>query len=133
MPVLFEVPALNCSRSISFLVDTGSVYSAITEKEANLAGIDCPSLPDYRIDCIGFGGTFRNKVINHPVYLRFGSATNLRTITYSSGFQIVCLPSSATPSERETMARYTPCVLGMDILGKFKMYLDKKKIELTIR
>lgn len=132
MPVLFEVPAFHCNKGISFLVDTGSVYSAITEREAELVGIDCSSLPNYHTDCIGFGGTFRNKIINRPVHLTFGSGNNLHTITYSSGFQIVCIPSNIPPDEREKMLRYTPCVLGMDILRKFKVYLDKKRIELTV-
>jgi hypothetical protein len=132
IPVLFEVPALNCRKTIIFLVDTGSVYSAITEKEAQLAGIDCSMLPDYRKHCIGFGGTFRNKITNRPVYLTFGSNNNLHKITYGSGFQIVCIPSNKSSDEREKIIRYTPCVLGMDILCKFKLYLDKKKFFLQI-
>ena len=132
MPVLFEVPALHCSKSIVFLIDSGSTYSAISEKEAMLLGIDHSLLPDYRRDCIGFGGTFRNKIINYPVYLTFGSNNNLHRMTYSSGFQIVCVPQGVSPEMREKMIRYTPCVLGMDILCKFKLYLDKKKFELTL-
>jgi hypothetical protein len=85
--VLFEVPALHCNKSINFLIDTGSTYSAISEKEAVLMGIDPFILPDYRVGCIGFGGTFRNKIINYPVYLTFGSnSSNLYRMTYSSGF-----------------------------------------------
>lgn len=132
IPVFFEVPAYHCSRIINFLIDTGATYSAITEKEASLVGIDCTVLPEAKKTAIGFGGTFKNKIINRPVNLTFSSIKEKHKITYGSGFQIVCIPSSATPEEREKLLRYTPCVLGMDILSKFKTYVDKKKVELAI-
>jgi hypothetical protein len=129
---LFEVPAFHCSRIINFLVDTGSTYSAITEKEATLLGIEIAILPEAKKGAIGFGGSFRNKIINHPVKLRLKSSTDEHTITYGSGFQIICIPSSATGAEREKWLRYCPSVLGMEILGKFKVYVDRKKVELTL-
>lgn len=132
MPVFFDAPALHASKSVGFLVDTGSTFSAITEKEATLAGIDCFMLPEFPKESIGFGGTFRHKVINRPVYLTFGSGKNLHRITYASGFRVTCIPAGTPSKERETMLRYTPSILGMDILSKFKLYLDKKKLELTL-
>lgn len=132
MPVFFDVPVLRASKGISFLVDTGSTFSAITEKEATLAGIDCFSLPEFPKESIGFGGLFRQKVINHPVHLRFGSDNIIHTINYDSGFRVTCIPPGASPKDREIMLRRTPCILGMDILSKFKLYLDKKKLELTL-
>jgi hypothetical protein len=130
---LFEVPAFHCSKVVHFLVDTGASYSAITEKEATLLGLDCTLLPEAKKGAIGFGGTFRNKIINRPVFLIFKSPKDEYRLTYGSGFQIVCIPSSATPEEREKLLRYTPCVLGMDILRKFQVYVDKKKVELTLQ
>jgi hypothetical protein len=132
MPILFEVPFFHCSKIIYFLIDTGSSYSAITEKEAMLAGINYFLLPDYRKDCIGFGGTFKNKIINSPVHLTFGSDDNLHKITFGGGFQIVCIPENVGAEERETLLRYTPSVIGMDILCQFRLYLDKKKVELSL-
>jgi hypothetical protein len=128
--VFFEVPFFHCSKTINFLIDTGSSYSAITEKEAMILGIDSFMLPDYQKDCIGFGGTFKNKIINRPVNLTFGSGENLQKIVYGSGFQIVCIPDGVTDEEREKLIRYTPSVLGMDILCLFKLYIDKKKVTL---
>ena len=132
MPIFFEAPALHASKGISFLVDTGSTFSAITEKEASLAGVDCSMLPEFPKESIGFGGTFRHKVINQPIHLTFGSDNNLHRITFSSGFRVTCIPANTPSKERETLLRYTPCILGMDILSKFKLCLDKKKLELTL-
>jgi hypothetical protein len=128
---LFEVPFFHCSRIINFLIDTGSTYSGITEKEANLLGIEIALLPDAKKGAIGFGGTFRNKMINHPVYLTFKSPKEEYKMTYGSGFQIVIIPPQITGIDREKMMRYCPSVLGMEILGKFRLYLDKRKVELT--
>jgi len=54
---------------VDFLVDTGSLFSAITEKEATLMGLDCSRLPESGTGAIGFGGTFTPKMINRVVSL----------------------------------------------------------------
>lgn len=131
IPVLFEVPAFHVNKIVNFLVDTGSTYSAITEKEARLLGLDLTMLPEARKRAIGFGGMFRNKMINRPVFLTFRSPSEEHKIPYASGFQVICVPSNATPEERENLLRYLPCVLGMEILGKFRVYVDKRKVELA--
>jgi len=131
--VLFEVPYYHYSKTIQFLIDTGASRSAITEKEAELLGLACYMLPDAKTGAVGFGGTFKNKMINRPVYLTF-SAVNGQTykVNYAQGFQIVCIPAHADKDEQEKLRRYTPCVIGMDILQKFKLYVDKRKVELSV-
>ncbi len=89
-------------------------------------------LPEFHKESIGFGGTFRHKAINHPVYLTFGSDRNRHTITYAAGFRVTCIPPDVEEEEREKMLRYTPSILGMDLLSKFNLYLSKKKLELTL-
>ena len=64
--------------------------------------------------------------------MTFKSQKEEHKITYNSGFQIICVPSNATDVEREKWLRYCPCVLGMEILGKFQVYVDKKKVELKL-
>jgi hypothetical protein len=48
IPVLVEVPAFRKSKIVSFLVDSGSNFSAILEKEAESMGLDCSMLPELR-------------------------------------------------------------------------------------
>ena len=96
-----------------------------------LIGLDILILPDCAEESIGFGGIFRNKMINCPVKLTFGKEQKY-TVAYDSGFRVVVFPSEIKPQQREKLIRYTPSVLGMDVLGKFKVYIDKKKVELTI-
>lgn len=120
-----------------FLLGSGASYSAITEKEAELMGLDCEALPYYKGDCFGFGGKFKNKIINHPVYLTFSTSTippARHKLTFASGFQVTCIPKQLSPEEREEIVRHTPCVLSTDILKhfKFSMNYSKNMVELEI-
>jgi len=117
---------------VNFLVDTGSLFSGITEKEATLMGLDCSLLPEAKEEAIGFGGTFKTKMLNRLVNLTFKSGRDEHKIKYSSGFWVICAPPTMTREEREKLLRYTPNVLGMDILTKFKIYVDKYKVVLTL-
>ena len=117
---------------INFLVDTGAVFSALSEKEATLMGIDCSLLPESKGKAIGFGGLFKTKMINRIVTLTFKSNKKEYKIKYSSGFRVICIPPNVTSEDRERFLRYTPSVLGMDILTKFEIHMDKKKVELTL-
>lgn len=132
IPVLFEVPALNISEIIHFLVDSGAVFSALSEKQATLLKIDCALLPDSKGSAIGFGGTFKTKMINSPVRLTFSSGKDRHTVNYDSGFRITCIPPSTKAEDREKLLRFTPSVLGMDVLSKFDLHIDKKRVELTL-
>lgn len=117
---------------VNFMVDTGSLFSAVTEKEAILMGLDCSKLPESKIGAIGFGGTFKTKIINKLVKLTFKYGKNEHTINYSSGFPVICIPPTVRGKDREQMLRLTPAVLGMDILVKFKIYMDKLNVVLTL-
>ena len=126
----FECKALKVSKIVDFVIDTGAVYSALSEKEATIMGIDCYSLPYNKSDAVGFGGLFRNRMINRQVTLTFGTNDNEYNLRCGC-FMIVCIPPNLQGEEREKMMRYTPNILGMDILRRFKTCIIKNKVELT--
>ena len=129
--ILFEVKAFKVSKMIYFLVDTGTTYSAITEKEATIMGLSCSSLPFAKNDAVGFGGLFRNRIINRPVILTFRSSQEEHKITCPS-FYVICTPPNVKSEEREKLIRYTPSVLGMDILRNFRTCVEKDQVELIL-
>jgi len=129
--VLFEVKAFKVSKIVDFLVDTGTTYSAITEKEAMIMGIDCSVLPYYKLRSIGFGGFFRNRMINREIILTFKSKEDEYKIK-PGGFQVVCIPPEVVGEDREKLIRYIPNVLGMDILRNFKTCVTKNQVELIL-
>jgi hypothetical protein len=132
MQILVEVPYFHKERVVSFLVDSGSVFSAITEKEVSLMGIDCDLLPEAKGEAIGFGGFFKNRMINRPVFLTFDSGKDKHRMNYSSGLKVVCIPPGIDEKDRERYTRFTPCVLGMDILCKFETRISRNKLELEL-
>lgn len=87
--------------------DSGATKSLLTEKDALLIGLDCFMLPDCAEESIGFGGTFRNKMINCPVKLTFGNEQKY-TVRYDSGFRVVVFPNEIDSQQREKLIRYTP-------------------------
>jgi hypothetical protein len=92
--------------------------------------IDCSLLQESKSKAVGFGGTFKTRLINHPVNLTFESGNDRLRINYGNGFRVNCLPADAKVEDRELMLRHTPSVLGMDVLSKFEVRIDKKKVEL---
>ena len=129
--VLFEVKSYNVKKIVDFLVDTGTTYSAITEKEATIMNIDVSSLPYFKHEAVGFGGLFRNKMINRLVVLTFKSNEDEHQIKCGS-FIVACIPPNISAEDREKMIRYTPNVLGMDILHNFRTCVEKNQVELTL-
>ncbi|MEA2066334.1 MAG: hypothetical protein U9O65_04470 [Thermotogota bacterium] len=95
-------------------------------------GLDCSVLPESKYEAVGFGGMFKTKMINRLVTLTFKFGENEHKVKYSSGFRVICPPPHITSEEREKLLRYTPSVLGMDILAKFKVYVNKHKVELKL-
>ena len=93
-------------------------------------GLDCSLLPFSKQESIGFGGTFKTRVINKLVVLTFRSDKEEIKIPYSSGFRVVCPPPNITDEEKEKFYRYTPSILGMDILSKFRLCISKKELEM---
>jgi len=116
---------------VSFLVDSGARNSAITEKEATIMGIDCSFLPYAKGEAIGFGGKFKNRIINREVILTFKSNKDEHRIKLGS-FRVTCVPPNLTREEREELIRLTPSVLGMDILRVFRTCIDANHVELTL-
>jgi hypothetical protein len=72
-------------------------------------------------------------MINSPVFLTFRSdkGDNFK-IPYGSGFRVMYISPQLPPEDREKALGLTPSILGMDILCKFKVYVDKKKVVLTL-
>jgi len=128
---LFEVRAYKIRSMVNFLVDTGARASAITEKEATIMGIDCSSLPFFKYKSVGFGGFYRNRIINRQVILTFKSNKDFHQIKRSS-FMVTCIPPKVSGEEREKLIRYIPNVLGMDILKEFKTCVTKNQVELIL-
>jgi len=95
-------------------------------------GLESAVFPEDKREAIGFGGLFRNRIINCLVHFTFKSNADEHKINYSSGLRIVCIPKNVSPEDREKLIQYTPCVLGMDILRNFHTHVSKDKVVLEL-
>lgn len=94
--------------------------------------IDISSLPYTKRKAIGFGGFFKNKLINREVILTFKSNGGEYKIKCGGGFEVICVPPHITAEEREEFIRLTPNVLGMDILRRFEVCVRKNEVKLIL-
>lgn len=88
--------------------------------------------PEEKKMAIGFGGTLKNRIVNCPVNLIFGSDEQKHKIVMDGGLKIICVPPDKEPQEREKLLQFTPSVLGMDVLGNFDVHIYKKRVELEL-
>jgi len=117
---------------IWFTIDTGSVFSALSETEAILTGIDLSMLPFEKSDSVGFGGFFRSRILNKQIELFFHGDEGEHKIAQSA-MKVIGPPEDMEEKRRKELLTLFPCVLGMDILSKFDVHLYKKKFELIPR
>jgi hypothetical protein len=114
------------------LLDSGATKSMITEKDAAIIGIDCYDFPECKEDSIGFGGTFRNRMINCPIKLTFGKGNaHEYCVHHDSGLRLIMVPPTVTGEDREKLIRSTPSVLGMDVIERFQFTIDHGKVQLS--
>jgi hypothetical protein len=95
-------------------------------------GIHVPVLSYAKGKAIGFGGFFRNKIINREVVLTFNGDEGEYKIKCGGGFIVILIPPNLSTEERENLIRLTPNVLGMDILRRFRTVVEENQVELIL-
>lgn len=130
--MIFSVKSEDISRLLWFTVDSGSCFSAISEAEAILAGIDCSTLPFAKLETVGFGGFFRPRMINKQVELTFVTDEGEYGVP-RSGFMVICPPENVEEKVRKREIEVTPSVFRMDILSRFDVHIYRKRVELEVR
>ena len=93
----------------------------------------CSIFPECKNLSVGFGGTFKNRLLNCPVKLTFGADKEKYTLPYDSGLRLMTIPFGLSARDKEIILQSTKSVIGMDVLRHFKTYIDKNKVELTIK
>jgi hypothetical protein len=130
--VVLDIKGQTTSGLVWFTVDTGSNFSSLSEAEAILMGIDCSALPLAKIEAVGFGGSFKPRVLNKQVDLIFSTDDGEYKLP-RSGFMVTCPPDNVQGKEREKIVELTPSVLGMDVISHFDLHVYKKRVELVLR
>jgi len=120
------------SGRVDFLVDTGATFSALSEREAVIIGIDLPTLPrEYRGE-IGFGGEFTPRVLNKETRLTFYGTRGTTYTHRIRDLRVISPPENLDREKREELLARTPSILGYDVLSDFELHMNKRKVELKI-
>jgi hypothetical protein len=96
-------------------------------------GIHVPTLPYAKGKAIGFGGFFRNKLINREAILTFNGDEGEYKVKCGGGLIVILIPPNLPAEEREELTRFTPNVLGMDILRRFRTIVEENRVELILK
>ena len=120
------------SGKVDFVIDTGATYSALSEHDALLLGIDVLTLPKEKGIGIGFGGVFTPRLLNKEVGLTFYDTQGDRYRLKKSDLHVITAPEDADEDTRRQVVARTPSVLGYDILSRFELYMNKRMVELRI-
>jgi hypothetical protein len=105
-------------RKISFLIDTGSPRTIISERDALKLGLDFDRLERLREELLGLGGfseTF--KVRNVRLFFASENGGHSERLT-----EVIVHRESDLP---EDIKKQIPSLLGRDMIGRFVLVLDE--------
>lgn len=108
-----DIPSLQCSGDVAFLVDTGADATLLAPRDAARLGIN-PGLLPQGTPSTGVGGTTRT------VYAE--ASITLGSLTYSLPLRIL---APRTRGQRRSL-RFIPSLLGRDILSHFTLFLEER-------
>lgn len=107
--VFLEVKALGKSGKVDFVIDTGATYSALSEHDALLLGIDVLTLPKEKGRGIGFSGVFTPRLLNREIGLTFYDTQGDLYRLKKSGLHVITAPEDVDEdTRREVVARTLP-------------------------
>lgn len=75
--ILLEIPVLKMKRKISFLIDTGSPVTILSERDARKLRIDFEKLSSANGNILGLGGFAETYVLKKVILHLFGSKSSL--------------------------------------------------------
>ena len=118
--VLVLAPGLGPARKISFLIDTGTPKTILSERDAHKLGVDFAHLEKTSSSMMGIGG--------------FAATYHLKKVTLTflseEGKHTELLPEMLLvrePELSEEEKNQIPSILGRDLLSKFALLLNPKK------
>jgi hypothetical protein len=123
--VLLEIPELKIKRKVSFLIDTGSPVTILSERDARKLKLDYDKLSSANGNIIGLGG-FSETYVLKKVTLRFF------TSTASHDLELDDLYVSKGIITDEEIINQIPSLLGRDALKEFTFIFNENQKAVTL-
>ncbi len=124
--ILLEIPDLNIKRKVSFLIDTGSPITILSERDARKLKIDYSKLKPANGSIMGLGG-FAETYILKNVILHFFTRTRMTDITLKK------LLAYKNDSNDKDIINQIPSLLGRDVLREFTLIYNEKNGTISLK
>lgn len=118
LDVLVNLPQGNMKRKISFLIDTGSPRTILSERDALKLGLDFGNLERLDEELLGLGG-FSETFRLDDVTLLFASENGGHSELLA---EVIVHREEELPEE---IKKQIPSLLGRDLIGRFVLVLDE--------
>jgi hypothetical protein len=118
LDVLVTLADPDLKRKISFLIDTGSPRTILSERDALKLGLDFQQLDRLDEELLGLGG-FSETFSLSDVTLLFASGRGGHSERLT---QVIVHRESELPEE---IKKQIPSLLGRDMIGRFVLVLDE--------
>ncbi len=112
--VMLEIPEHRIKRKVSFLIDTGSPKTILSERDTNKLKIDYKKLNAASGNIMGLGGITETYVLN-KVFLHFFTTSEVLD------FPLDELLVYRNIIEDKDIINQIPSLLGRDVLNKFTL------------
>jgi hypothetical protein len=124
--VLLELPALKIKRKISFLIDTGSPVTILSERDARKLKLDYEKLSSANGNIMGLGG-FSETYMLRKVILHFFTRKE------SLDIQLDDLYVSKSIIADEEIINQIPSLLGRDALKEFTFIYNENQRSVSLK
>jgi len=124
--LLLEIANLHIRRKVSFLIDTGSPITILSERDARKLKIDYSRLKPTNEEIMGLGGFSKTYTLSN-VILHFFSKSGMVDIERK---ELFVYKNVATEEE---IINQIPSLLGRDILREFTLTYDEKKNNVSLK
>jgi len=118
--ILVRVPKMASARKVSFLIDTGTPKTILSERDAHKLGVDFELLEKTSASMLGIGG-FAETYHLKKVSLTFFSEDGRHEENLSELLLV------REPDLSEEIKNQIPSILGRDLLSKFTLHLNPRK------
>jgi hypothetical protein len=120
LDILLEIPALGIKRKISFLIDTGSPVTILSERDARKLKLEYKNLSSANGNIMGLGGFSETYVLKKPT-LHFLGREGMLKVRLNDLYV-----SRNIVADREVINQI-PSLLGRDVLKDFTLTFNEKR------
>jgi len=123
---MLEIPEHRIKRKVSFLIDTGSPITILSERDANKLKIDYKKLNAADGNIMGLGGITESYVLK-KVILRFFTTSDVLDMPLDELFVYKNI------IEDKDIINQIPSLLGRDVLNEFSFTFNGRTRDISLK